>query len=215
MFRKIVNILGILSLLAVLAAGVAVAYLALKGTLNGSSLRAAVAAVTSQSVAADAASSRPATASRPAVKNVAARYLPGQEGEAAVMGELEMLRRQVANERAMAEASRLEVLRDRERMEQQRKQWEVSRQKELEVSQQVGAQKELDYLASVKPAQALVLIRGKSDPEAARVLMAMETRKGKKIIELCKKPDEQEWCKRILELIREKNNVQAAALAGG
>ena len=131
------------------------------------------------------------------------------------MGELEMLRRQVANERAMAEAARLEVLRERERMEQQRKQWEASRQKELEASQQSGVQKELDYLASIKPAQSLMLLRGKPDAEAARVLMAMETRKGKKIIELCKTPDEQEWCKRILELIREKNNVQAAALAGG
>jgi hypothetical protein len=215
MFHKMVSILGILSLLVVLAAGGTAAYLAVKGTLNGPSLRAAVAAVASPPAAADAASSRPAAASRPAGKNVAARQVPGQEGEAAIMGELEMLRRQVANERAMAEASRLEVLRDREQMEQQRKQWEVSRQKELEATQQVGAQKELDYLASIKPAQALVLIRGKSDPEAARVLMAMETRKGKKIIELCKKPDEQEWCKRILELIREKNNVQAAALAGG
>jgi hypothetical protein len=215
MFRKIVNILGILSLVAVLAAGGTAAYLAIKGTLNGPSLKAAVAAVTSRPAEVSAASSRPATASRPVARNAPSRHLPGQEGEAATMGELEMLRRQVANERAMAEASRLEVLRDRERMEQQRKAWEVSRQKELEVSQQVGAQKELDYLSSIKPAQALVLIRGKSDPEAARLLMAMETRKGKKIIELCKKPDEQEWCKRILELIREKNNVQAAALAGG
>lgn len=214
MFRKIVNILGILSLLAALVAGGTAAYLAFKGTLNGPSLRAAVAAVTSQPATEGAASSPPA-ASRPAVKNAAARHLPGQEGEAAIMGELEMLRRQVANEQAMAEASRLEVLREREKMEQQRKLWEVSRQKELEASQQGGAQKELDYLSSIKPAQALVLIRGKSDPEAARVLMAMETRKGKKIIELCKKPDEQEWCKRILEMIREKNNVQAAALAGG
>ena len=215
MFRKIVNILGILSLPAVLVAGVAAAYLAVKGTLNGPSLRAAVAAVTSRPAAADAAASQPAATSRPAVRNAAARHVPGQDGEAATMGELEMLRRHVANERAMAEAARLEVLRERERMEQQRKQWEASRQKELETSQQSGARKELEYLASIKPAQALVLLRGKPDPEAARVLMAMETRKGKKIIELCKKPDEQEWCKRILELIREKNNVQAAALAGG
>jgi phosphotransferase system HPr-like phosphotransfer protein len=215
MFRKIVNILGILSLLVVLGAGGTAAYLAIRGTLTGSSVRAAVAALTSQPAPEDAASSQPAAASRPTIRNAGALHGPGQEGEAAIMGELEMLRRQVANERAMAEAARLEVLRERERMEQQRKQWEASRQEELESSQQSGVQKELEYLASIKPAQSLMLLRGKADAEAARVLMAMETRKGKKIIELCKTPDEQQWCKRILELIRERNNVQAAALAGG
>jgi phosphotransferase system HPr-like phosphotransfer protein len=215
MFRKIVNILGILSLLVVLGAGGTAAYLAVQGTLCGASLRAAAAALTSGTAAAEVVSSQPAAASQPTIRNAAALHEPGQEGEAAILGELEMLRRQVANERAMAEAARLEVLRERERMEQQRQQWEASRQEELESSQQSGVQKELAYLASIKPAQSLMLLRGKADAEAARALMAMETRKGKKIIELCKTPDEQQWCKRILELIRERNNVQAAALAGG
>lgn len=215
MFRKIVNILGMLSLLAVLIAVGGAVYLAVKGTLNGESLRTAVAAITTEPVEGEAAASQPAAASRPVIHNAAAVHGTGPEGEAALMGELEMLRRQIANERAMVEAARLEVLRERERMEQQYQAWEASRQEELKASQQSGVQKELEYLASIRPAQALLLLRGKPEPEAASVLMAMETRKGKKIIELCKTPDDQQWCKRILELIRERNNVQAAALAGG
>ncbi len=215
MVRKVVNILGILSLAAVLAAGGAAGYLWLKGTLNGASLHAAAAALTARPVYRDAAASRPTADSQPAARAPGALLAAGLEDEAAAASELEMLRRQIANEKAMAEAARLEVLRQREKMDQQRKAWEASRQKELEAAQQSGAQKELEYLSSIKAGQALALLRGKTDAEAAGVLMAMETRKGKKIIELCKKPDEQEWCKRILELIREKNNVQAAALAGG
>ncbi len=215
MFRKVVNILGMLSLAAVLAAGGTAGYLWFKGTLNGGSLQAAATVLTTKPVYQDATASRPASGSQPAARVAGTRTAAGLEDEAAAASELDMLRRQIANEKAMAEQARLGVLREREKMEQQRKQWEAGRQKELEAAQQSGAQKELDYLSTMKPAQALPLLRGKSDGEAARVLMAMETRKGKKILELCKKPDEQEWSKRILELIREKNNVQAAALAGG
>lgn len=216
MFPKIVNILGILSLMLVLAAGGTAGYLAFKGTLNGESLKTAVAAVTSQPAAEDAAASQPAAASlqpgpAPASKLLAA----GHASDAAAMGELEMWRRQVANEQSLVEGARLQVLREREKTEQQHKQWELSRQKDLETAQQSGAQKELEILASIKPAQALEVMRGKPDAEAARTLMAMETRKAKKIIELCKTTEEKDWRKRILELIRERNNVQAAALAGG
>lgn len=215
MFRRIVSILGILSLVAVLAAGGAAAYLAVKGTLNKQSLKTAVAAVTSQPAQAGAAASQPGTTSQPGPAPASKLLAEGRQTEAAAMGELEMFRRQVNNERSMVEAARLEMQRERERMDQQRKQWEANRQKDLEASQQSGAQKELEILSSIKPAQALSVLRGKPDPQAARSIMAMETRKAKKIIELCKTTEETEWRKRILELIREQNNVQAAALAGG
>jgi hypothetical protein len=213
MFRKIAGILGILSLVAVLAAGGAAAWLAARGTLNRESLKTAVSAVTSRPAAAPDGSPPAAPTSGPAPADKLLAL--GHENEAATMGELEMFRRQVGNERAMVEAARLEVQREREKMDQQRKQWEASRQKDLESSQQSGVRKEMEILSSIKPAQALSVLRGKSDPEAARTVMAMETRKAKKIIELCKTTEEVQWRKRILELIREQNNVQAAALAGG
>jgi flagellar motility protein MotE (MotC chaperone) len=215
MLRKIVNILAIPNLLLVLAVGAVVAYLGIKGTLNSQSIKAAVAAVTSRPSGADAAASRPAAASQPGTSRASGLLAAEPGSEVAAAGELEMFRRQVANEQAMAEAARLQVLREREKMEQQHKQWEAGRQKELESAQQSGVQKELDILSGIKASQALSVLRGKPEAEAARTLLAMETRKARKIIETCKTAEETDWRKRILELIRQQNNIQAAALAGG
>jgi hypothetical protein len=214
MLGKILTVLGIVSLALVLAAGAAAAYLGVKGTLNAASLKAAMAAVTRRPAQADAATSRPAAAQPPALPaNVL--LAAGRQTEAAAMGELETFRRQVANEQAMVEAARLQVLREREKVQQQQKQWEATRQKEMESARQSGAQKELEILSGIKAPQALSVLRSQPDAQAARTLMAMETRKARKIIESCKTAEETDWRKRILELIREQDNIQAAALAGG
>ncbi len=216
MLRKIVGILGILSLVAVLTGGGAAAYLVAKGTLTAESLHAAVEAITSEPAEPQAHESQieDASANLPG-GTVGERLEASATGEAAALGELEMLRRQIANERSLAQAARVEVMRERERLEQQRKQWQAQQAEQLETARQDGVQKELDYLSSIKADQALTLLMTKSDPEAARILLAMETRRGKKIIEMCKTADQVDWIQRILELIRKQNNVQAAALAGG
>jgi hypothetical protein len=196
-----------------LAVGVAAAYLGIQGTLNAASLRVALSAVTGRPAGAGAAATRPAAV--PAAPTASALLAAGREDESAAMGELETFRRQVANEQALVEAARLQVLREREKIERQQKQWEASRQKDAEVAKQSGVQKELEILSGIKAAQALAVLRGKPDIQAARTLMAMETRKAQKIIESCKTAEETDWRKRILELIREQNDIQAAALAGG
>lgn len=212
--RKILNILGLICLLLVLGAGGTVGYLAARGTLTRDSLKTAVAAVTSRP--ADAAASQPAPASEPAEPAPANQLLAaGRVNDAAEMGRLEMFRSQVAREQAMVEAARLDLLRQREKLDQDRKLWEADRLKQNEGSQQGGAQKEREYLSSIRPAQALALLRAKPEDEAAAVLMAMEVRRGKKIIELCKSADDMKWALRILELIRQQDTVQAEALAGG
>lgn len=214
MFRKVVNILGMLSLAAVLAVAAVATYLVVTGSLNRQSVKAAVAAVTSRP-AARAEDPPPGPTSQPAPVTADKLLAAGQEDEAAALGEMEMLRRQLADEKALLEQARLLVLREREKDERSRKQWEAARRKELEAAQRSGVQKDLEILGSLKPAQALDALRARPEPEAADSLMALETRKAKKIIELCKTAEERDWRKRILELIRAHNNVQAAALAGG
>lgn len=224
MVRKIVNILGIVCLLLVLGAGGTAGYLAIKGTLTRQSLKTAAAAITGNAI--ESAGTQPAGES--GARSVASRPQSGEdlaggthagssqdENEAAEAGRLEMMGRQLANEQALLDAARVKLQRDQEQFDQDRKQWEGARQKELASSQLGGVQKDLDYLSSIKPAQALALLRTRSDDQASRILMAMETRKGKKIIELCKTTDEKEWVKRILELIRQQSNIQAQALTGG
>jgi hypothetical protein len=227
MFRKIVNILGMLCLVLVLGAGGTAGYLAAKGTLSSRSLKTAMAAITvkaSESAGTQPAAGSEAKAATSQPRSPAAEHRAAGENdledlqadnEAASGGRLEMMRRQLANEQALQEAVRVKLQRDQEQFEQERKLWAATRQKEMASNQQGGVQKELDYLSSIKPAQALALLRTKSDDQASRILMAMETRKGKKIIELCKTADDKDWVKRILELIRQQSNIQAQALTGG
>ncbi len=198
MFPKIVNILGLVCLVAVLAAGAAAAYLAIKGTLTGESLKTALAAVTSEPAA--AAASQPAGSAEASAEGATANETPDSNAsEAAENLKLEMMRRDLANEQALLQAGRVNLQREQEEFEQERTQWKAVREQELVTAHRSGVQKELDYLSSIKPGQALTLLRAKPDDEASRILMAMETRKGKKIIEMCKTADETEWVKRILE----------------
>lgn len=220
MVRKTVNILGILCLVLVLAAAGVVATFVVKGTLTRDSLKAAMEAVTrppARNAATQAAASQPAKSSAedPSSDGEDPEADKSDEAQIAEAARLEMMRRQLTNEQALVQAARVNLQREQEQFEQGRKQWETGRQQEQAVAQRTGAQKELDYLSSIKPAQALEVLRAKSDDEASGILMAMETRKGKKIIELCKTADEKEWLKRILEMIRQQSNVQAQALTGG
>lgn len=215
MFRKIVYILGLVSLVALLGAAGVAGYLASKGTLNGDSLHAAVVAVTSQPAADDPATTQPATASQPHSSEGIYADAVSAEVENAEAARLEMMRRQLANEQSLLEAARVSLQRQQEQFQQKARQWEEDQKSAMVGAQQDGVQKELDYLSSIRASQALMLLRAKSDGEVAKILMAMETRKGKKIIELCKSTDEQEWVQRILELIRQQSNVQAQALTGG
>lgn len=214
MIRKIVNILGIPCLVLVLGAGGGAGYLAAKGTLNRASLKTAVAAVTSQPAV--AAATRPgAAASQPESRSNGEPLSEAMEPETAATAKLEMMRRDLANEQALLEAGRVNLQRQQEQFEQTRKQWDAGKQKDQAGTQQGGVQKELDYLSIIRPAQALTLLRAKTEEQASRILLAMEPRKGKKIIEMCKTADEMNWVKRVLEQIRQLDNDRARALTGG
>jgi len=211
MLRRIYDTIALASLLTiVLLCGLA-GYLAAKGNLTGQRLRAAFEALTSQP--AEGAASQPA--SRPTAGPASEVLAAGRESEQVMLQRFELLKRQLENEKALLEAARIAFIREKEAFERAKKQWQQKQEQRLKELAKSGFQKELEYLSSISPKQALALLRQKQEAEAAQLLMAMETRKGKKIIESCKTDEERKWIGRILELIRQQDSVQAAALAGG
>jgi len=212
MLRKAYHILAVCCIGLVLAVAGFAAYLAVQGDLSAERLSAAARALTSQPV--QAASQPVATApsgTGPASERLAAK----RETEEVWRQRFEMYKRQLANERALIEAARLTVLREKEELERAKQQWRSLQEQQRQKQQMSGFQKELEILSSVSAKTALALLRQKQEADAAQILMAMQTRKGRKIVELCKTDEEKQWIGRVLELIRQQDNVQAAALAGG
>lgn len=122
-------------------------------------------------------------------------------------------RREIADQRALVDAARLVVLRQREGFEQEKHAWEQAKLAWQRERQMDGFAKELEYLSSIKSKQAKELLRLKADPDVVKVLMEMDTRKGKKIVDECKTPEERAWIARILEQIRRQNDLAADQLA--
>ena len=215
MLGKVYLIVFVACIALVLGLLVFTGILAAKGMLSGNRIRAAVAALTTPSEQEQAAASQPSATEQSDSLSAGELLAEGQQVDQAMLRRYEMYKRQLANEQALLERARFEVQREREAFEQGKKQWFAARQQEREKHQASGIKKELEYLSSVSAKQALALLRQKQDADAAQILMVMQTRTGKKIIEQCKKKEEQEWAVRILELIRQQDNVQAAAMAGG
>ena len=91
---------------------------------------------------------------------------------------------------------------------------EAQRKQEVTASQgQEGFKKELEYFESLSPKVAVQHLLAKPDAdEAARILLEMETRKGKKIIEAAKRGNQMERMKVILQRLREVAPARSAEL---
>lgn len=91
---------------------------------------------------------------------------------------------------------------------------EAQRKQEVTASQdQAGFKKELEYFESLAPKVAVQHLLAKPDAdEAARILLEIETRKGKKIIEAAKRGNQMERMKVILQRLREAAPSRSAEL---
>jgi len=91
---------------------------------------------------------------------------------------------------------------------------EAQRKQEVTASQdQEGFKKELEYFENLSPKVAMQHLLAKPDADdAARILLEIETRKGKKIIEAAKRGNQMERMKVILQRLREAAPARSAEL---
>jgi len=97
------------------------------------------------------------------------------------------------------------ALADKERFEKENALRETEARQRQVQEQEEGFKKTLEYIESVKPANAKdLLLLGSSEEEAARILLALDTRKGKKIIEAAfKDPTTRPRMQKVFKMVRD------------
>ena len=203
--RRIFTIVATLAILHLLALGGLMGFLFHNGTLNAGrvELIAAVLRGEHDPPAEDGAGSVEAAARDAGSAQVALAQEQMEE---------EMTRRQLEREKAEL-AQRLElVMREMARVQQEREYFEERRRREAESAKKKGEQsyregfeKQLDLFEKMKPKIAVEYLLSRNVEEAADLLRAMETRKGKKIIEAATSPNQRKKIDEILKLLPELN----------
>jgi hypothetical protein len=122
----------------------------------------------------------------------------GSNSEEVIRRDLERQAMETEHRLILARRQMVEVERRREELEQAEAKRAELLDAEAAESAQLGFQKDLEYLAALNPKIAVDVLLAKEIDAAARLLVAMETRKGKKIIEAAQKDPRQRA--RMLEI---------------
>lgn len=137
--------------------------------------------------------------------------------------ELEIVRREADRTKeelrqrlALSNSIMLRISTERENFRREREATDHAAKAQRRRLETEGFEKQIAILAGVKAKTAVEHLLGLGDPdEAARILLAMETRKAKKIVEAAKRPDQMEQMKLILRRLREVAPDRSSELAPG
>ena len=95
------------------------------------------------------------------------------------------------------------VRQEREFFEDQRRRATEAAKRRNEQDYRDGFQKQLEYFGQLKPKNAVEYLLSRNVEEAAEILRTIDTRKGKKIIEAAKTPNQRKKMDEILRLLPE------------
>ncbi len=216
-FKRAYDTVALFALLNLLAVGGLGAYLVGSGVVNAEKARRIVSVLRGEDLAqTDTAATQP-----PAEAATKAGGPDTGTGTAAVSQmDIEILRRE--SERIEAELDQrlalnnsilLRVMTERERF--QKEQEESAQQQEASRKRrgEDGFKKQLAILEALSPRVAVQHLLAVSDPDdAARILLEIDTRKAKKIVEAAKSGDQMETMKLILRRVREVAPQRSAEL---
>lgn len=122
--------------------------------------------------------------------------------------------RETRDRQRLVDAMMLDVTRRQEQLTEERELFDEQQRNLREERLQSGFRKELELLESAKPKIRRDLLRAKSDADAVKLMMEMDTRAGKQVIDACKSPQEKAWISRILyeiEMLNEPRTASAGA----
>lgn len=210
--KSVLSIASLLSMVNLFAIVGLVGFLFGTGKLNGERVATIARVLRGEALGPAVATSQPAT--QPArlgasEKHIAEDMMPGEvtrRHDERVVKELQDQELLVRN-LLMELISKEEALGDRETA------LAASRQKLRQEEQDRGFKKNLAYLSSIKPDNALALLRDMKEPDAVRFFLEMEPDIGKKIIDKCTTEEDRQWIGRILDQIRGRDVLRAEALA--
>ena len=130
--------------------------------------------------------------------------------------EAERIKAELDQRLALNNSIMLRVMTEREAFQREN---EAAAKVEMEAEQQrqnEGFEKQLEIYEGLAPKVAVEHVLGLQDPdEAARILLDMDTRKAKKIVEAAKRPDQMQQMKLILQRLREVAPDRSSELETG
>jgi len=205
--RRTYDYVALFALLHMIALFSLLAYLGLSGTIDRAKLQGAAKALRGEAVESVVLASSPVTAHPVAPEEPK----PMPESPAEVRQELEVLRLEA--ERVRTELDQrltlnnnilLRVTTQREAFQKEQKA-ASEREAASEASRrEEGFQKQVAIFESLSPKVAVEHLLNNADPdEAARILLEMETRKAKKIVEAAKRGDQMDRMRVILQRLRD------------
>lgn len=107
--------------------------------------------------------------------------------------------REVEDRKQLAELIRLDVVRRHEQLVKEQQIFDEEQAALREQKNLSGFTKELEALEAAKPKPRKIALMAKKDADALQLLMQMETRSVKQIIEACKTEEELAWINRLLD----------------
>jgi hypothetical protein len=218
--RKLYGILAFVSLAALLAGGGLAGYLFGTGKLNGIRMDR-IAGVLRGDFDALPAASQPAsqpTSAPTTQRSRSVEELRQQRREDRVQRALlERTRRDVAAQRDLLDQTMQDVIARSDKLDQDRKQWLSERERLSNTARDEGFEREVKYLAKLKPALAkehLVTTWKKQKADALRLFSALNDSAGKKILEELKSIEERQILSELLEQLRNQGADPLAPRSG-
>ena len=209
--RRVYDMAALLALLNLIALGGLVVMLTTTGGVNGEKLRAIFAVLRGDNVAQapkDHPSPTDTTASTKQATGAAAAETDPMAETAldADLLRLESKRIQTELDQRLAlnNSILLRVMTERERFHEEQKQKAEREEAGLEERRGEGFQKQLAIYQALTPKVALQNLLGLGEADdAARILLELDARKAKKIVESAKSPDDAKKMRTILQRVRE------------
>ena len=210
-FKKVYHGIALLALLNLAVVGALIGYLASSGRLTAEQVEQIAAVLRGQMP-------EPQEARAESAEDVAAPRKSAESIDQEQMDEelarmrADRRRAELQQQAATIASARLEVTRAREALERSRAEFTAQAKKREKKEESESFKKELDLLSSLKPKVAVGYLLDKPPEDAAALLLVMQTRKAKRLMEAARAPAQKRAMSEILQAMREMSPGQAESL---
>lgn len=210
MLRRFYDILGLISIINLLAIVGLVAFLTSTGRLNGERVRQMSEVFRDEAESEEGATSQPA-ADEQAPEESERRIARDEIREELLRRRDQRTRKELRDQERLVRSLMLNLVSEQEAIESREQALAQAQRKMKNLEEDKGFKTTLAQLSSIKANQAKTLLKEMKEVDVVRYLSEMEIDVAKKIIEKCREPEEIEWIRGILEKIRGNGSNLAEA----
>lgn len=211
--KKVYGLAALLAILHLLGVGGIVGYLVATGKLTREHVQQ-MAAVLRGEIAEPQAAEAEEVADVPPPAKSADSIDRDQLQEDLHRHQAERREAELAQHQAAAKFALLKATRAREALEREVASFEAQKRNRKKQEESEGFQKDLALLSSLKPKVSIEYLIQKSTADAAKVLLLMDTRKAKRIIEAARTPAQKKKIAEVMKLLGEMAPAEAELLGG-